>query len=263
MWPILGGLLTGGMNLLGGLFSSQTSAANTQAQIQAQEGMQLQSQAFNREQAQVQRDWQTQMSNTAYQRASADMKAAGLNPMMMFGSGAAAGTPSGAVASSGTPSVPMPQNTHPFARIGEAARSMIDGIVSAKTVEKMGEEIAKLKTAQQVDKAEEYATRELGDVRREEVPHVRLKAASEGYRRDILHHQVPQEAWSARKSKVMLDAPDAEVIAGEHGRYIGQSVAPLASTAKDLFRGGVGSRWGSWRDNGDGNWFPSDMVRGR
>ena len=121
---------------------------------------------------------------------------------------------------------------------------MIDGIVSAKTVEKMGEEIAKLKTAQQVDKAEEYATRELGDVRREEVPHVRLKAASEGYRRDILHHQVPQEAWSARKSKVMLDAPDAEVIAGEHGRYIGQSVArwrllPRICSVVVLVRAGV------------------------
>lgn len=42
-------------------------------------------------------NWQEQMSNTAYQRAMNDIEAAGLNPSLIYGSGAsAASTPSGA-----------------------------------------------------------------------------------------------------------------------------------------------------------------------
>lgn len=55
---------------------------------------------FAAEEAQKQRDWEKEMSETAYQRATNDMKAAGLNPSAMYGGTAgAASTPSGASAS--------------------------------------------------------------------------------------------------------------------------------------------------------------------
>lgn len=54
---------------------------------------------FNASEAQKQRDWETYMSNTQYQRAVADMKTAGLNPAMMYASGGqGASTPTGASA---------------------------------------------------------------------------------------------------------------------------------------------------------------------
>lgn len=55
---------------------------------------------FNARQAGIARDWSENMSNTAYRRAMADMRAAGLNPMLAYQQGGASAGQ--AVAGSGT-----------------------------------------------------------------------------------------------------------------------------------------------------------------
>lgn len=58
---------------------------------------------FSAQEALKQRQWEEEMSNTSYQRAVADMQAAGLNPALAFQQGGAS-TPSGAMASGSTAS---------------------------------------------------------------------------------------------------------------------------------------------------------------
>lgn len=55
---------------------------------------------YNKQEAQKNRDWQEYMSNTSYQRAMADLEAAGVNPYYLFNSGSGSGAPaqSGAAA---------------------------------------------------------------------------------------------------------------------------------------------------------------------
>lgn len=59
--------------------------------------------AFNAAEAEKQRAFEQQMSNTSYQRAVTDMYNSGLNPALMYGGSSGASTPSGASASSVSP----------------------------------------------------------------------------------------------------------------------------------------------------------------
>lgn len=91
----------------------------------------------NRREAQKQREWQERMSNTAYQRAAADMEAAGLNRILAYENPAS--TPSGASSSISAPKL---------GSTGIAAASAKQAIEQSKAQEGLIEQQTRLTSAE-------------------------------------------------------------------------------------------------------------------
>lgn len=147
MFPLLGSAIGGLFSFLG---AGQTASANQQAveSTNATNAALAQAQMnFNAQTNQENRAFQQYNSNTAYERASADMQAAGLNPAMMFSSGSAAGSPTGSNLGGGGAATMQPARSNAGAgmsTIGKSVGDMISSAVQAKTIDKMVESISNL-----------------------------------------------------------------------------------------------------------------------
>jgi len=88
---------------LAGAYGQALGAMGTEQQNRQNTALTHQSWNVQSNEARIQRDWEEKMSNSAYQRATDDMKKAGINPMVAFQQGGAS-TPGGAMAGINSPS---------------------------------------------------------------------------------------------------------------------------------------------------------------
>jgi len=237
MFPLLGGLISGGIGAISSMINTDSNNQNNQL-------MQQQAIAANQAAVQQQQQFQTQMSNTAYQRASTDMQAAGLNPAMMFGSGSAASSPSGASFTTSPAS-----KTSAAGGIGSALQSGISSAVALKTadatIDNLVAQNAKIKAETLTEEKRPY--------------NVAMDSAlkeTHGYKADAERHNIEAELPTivdrgvSAKSRMDLN-PSVRSAADKAsflGNAAGNATAPVvnlissAKGVKSLFN----DRFGSW-----------------
>jgi hypothetical protein len=103
--------ITAGANLLGGVLQRKSDKSQASENRFFSDAQARQAEAFSAKQAQLNRDFQQEMSNTQYQRAMADMREAGLNPMLAYqqgGAGNLSGAQASGIAASGSMAAAAP-----------------------------------------------------------------------------------------------------------------------------------------------------------
>lgn len=208
---------------------------------------------MNQDTAQKQMDFQAYMSNTAYTRAVADMKNAGLNPMMMFGGGGPASTPAGASGNPGTG----------FAQAGDilskALPTAIQNDVMRKTIDKMGDEMAKIKAETVTESKRPAAVEASTGLTKAQTGMTEQETKTESNRTDITSTQIMVGKLQQKLADIELKLRNTSAGAFLHGASkVGTDLSKAISPISDIASSALGIRNSYWKgvNERDKYYFP-------
>lgn len=201
-------LFTGLVSGVSSFFTNETNKELKEKEMQ-----------FNAAEAQKNRDFQQAMSNTAYQRAMADMKAAGLNPILAYQKGGAS-SPSGSTAST---TAQVMEDVGNKALNSAMARQRLTAEVD--NMRATNENLKRTNDLIHAQTAKELSQTTLNETQSK---NVEAKTAIE---------QANLSSAKAAEVKADLERANLDTFAGRWGQRVGSffhSISPAINTAKSL-----------------------------
>lgn len=222
-----GGPVGGIIGAIGGLAAGEQAAEGAENANAANWHMQKDQQAFNSAEAATNRDWQermitqnqafqTQMSNTQWQRGVADMKSAGLNPMLAYSQGGAS-SPQGNVTggSQATSGIGNPMQNTKLAGI-QAAMQFAG---TAANIKLLDEQAKKVQAEQENVRMDTWLKERMGH--RTDAERIRFGSLNEKDQQEVrkLEREI---AWIERQMKEDMPEAQAKKLWSERQKLVGE-----------------------------------------